>query len=405
MLKSGIPIAKQPIRLLEGLETILLISPQPWIGFKVSKHHYAAELARLGNRVFFLNPPESGRGTRGISLETVDLGDCRIESVRYRVWFPYSIKFHWKTLFAYGMSVQARRIVKRLGVGPSLVWDFDNDFQFQDLNWFESRRKIFHPVDQVPAGSVSTKNADVLLSVDASIAARFTGQDIPKLVVPHGLCREFEEYGQGILSSMRSCKSFHFSEGEPTRVGYVGNLLAHSIDRPAFLKIIRSHPGVQFELFGPYESDLKYPSPIVDWVNQIISQPNVRCHGLVTPQQILKAAPGIHLWLVCYDSMLDQNGGVNSHKVLEYLATGSPVVANRLDAYSDSGLLEMPQGKSNQDLPAIFERAVAALPELLSDESRTRRVEYALKHGYREHLKRIQMFINEKYETNAGLAR
>ena len=36
---------------------ILLISPQAWGKMFVAKHHYAVELSRSGNEVYFLNPP------------------------------------------------------------------------------------------------------------------------------------------------------------------------------------------------------------------------------------------------------------------------------------------------------------------------------------------------------------
>ncbi len=38
-------------------KTILFISPGPWGINHVSKHHYAIELAKIGNDVYFLNPP------------------------------------------------------------------------------------------------------------------------------------------------------------------------------------------------------------------------------------------------------------------------------------------------------------------------------------------------------------
>ncbi len=39
------------------MKTILLISPESWGKSFVSKHHYAVELAKKGNIVYFLNPP------------------------------------------------------------------------------------------------------------------------------------------------------------------------------------------------------------------------------------------------------------------------------------------------------------------------------------------------------------
>lgn len=40
-------------------KTILIISPEPWGKMMISKHHYALELAKLGNEVYFLNPPNN----------------------------------------------------------------------------------------------------------------------------------------------------------------------------------------------------------------------------------------------------------------------------------------------------------------------------------------------------------
>ena len=38
-------------------KTILLVSPNKWGDMHISKHHYARALAKRGNKVFFLNPP------------------------------------------------------------------------------------------------------------------------------------------------------------------------------------------------------------------------------------------------------------------------------------------------------------------------------------------------------------
>ncbi len=386
--------AKTCIRYLEGLERILIISPQPWTGFKVSKHHYAKELAKLGNKVYFLNPPNAERRMRGIHVAGADFEHGRIETVDYRTWFPYIIKFHSKVLFDIGMRIQAKRILMRLGEKPTLVWDFDESYQFFDLRWFGAGINIFHPVDQVSSSMNTSKYADFVLSVDASITKRLTRNDAPTLIVPHGLCCEYEQYGIERLSYRATGNRDGSRFGDPIRVGYVGNLLARSIDRPAFLKIIDSHPSVQFELFGPWEVSEGQPKDIVEWLNTIRNRDNVRLHGLVSQERILQEAPKVHLWLVCYDSTLDQNGGTNSHKVLEYLATGSPVVSNLLDAYAESGLLVTPQEKGNRKLPMVFADAILRLPALHSVESRRQRIEYALEHGYRYHLKRIQEFIN-----------
>ena len=81
---------------LDGGCRILLISPQRWDGFQVSKHHYAIELAKLGNEVYFVDPPNnSGKAVDVVSCEE----DERLKVVRYGPWFPYVIKFRARWLF------------------------------------------------------------------------------------------------------------------------------------------------------------------------------------------------------------------------------------------------------------------------------------------------------------------
>jgi energy-coupling factor transporter ATP-binding protein EcfA2 len=40
-------------------KNILVISPEAWGKSKLSKHHYALTLAAIGNKVWFLQPPNA----------------------------------------------------------------------------------------------------------------------------------------------------------------------------------------------------------------------------------------------------------------------------------------------------------------------------------------------------------
>ncbi|MBM3965255.1 MAG: glycosyltransferase family 4 protein [Planctomycetes bacterium] len=382
------------MRLRDGRETILLISPQPWDGFKVSKHHYAMELADLGNDVVFLDPPETTGRFRGIDVSKVERVTGSIQRVRYRTWFPYNLKFHSRIFYDIGMRIQANRILKRIGKQYTVVWDFDPSYQFNDLNWFRARSKIFHPVDQVTEGRSETKSADVLLSVAESIAERFRESTIPKLVIPHGLCSQYEAYGRSVISRVEGRASIPIGSSGRFRVGYAGNLLAKAIDRPVFIEIMLNHPDIEFELFGPFESLDGQPESATHWISRLKDLPNVRLHGLVTPQRILEMAPMIDLWLVCYDVGLDHNGGANSHKILEYLATGSPVVSNRILAYTDTNFIQMPASSSNTDLPLIFRNTVLDR-HLWDTQQRVDRIRFALKNTYRHHIETIEVFLKK----------
>ena len=142
---------------------VLQISPQPWDGIKVSKHHYAAEMAALGAQVYFLEPPNTGRGA-GVTVSSVAPG---ISVVRYKTFFPYALKFRSRGLFNLLMRRQAHLIRRAIGKPIDLVWDFDNAYQFSDVRVFGAPRAIFHLMDAAVAGMKGDKNADIVLSVSA----------------------------------------------------------------------------------------------------------------------------------------------------------------------------------------------------------------------------------------------
>ena len=61
-------------------KVILLLAPEPWGSNKVSKHHYAQLLAKLGNQVYFLEPAQTS-GDRQVKVEPIEEG---LYSVRYK---------------------------------------------------------------------------------------------------------------------------------------------------------------------------------------------------------------------------------------------------------------------------------------------------------------------------------
>ncbi len=108
--------------------------------------------------------------------------------------------------------------------------------------------RIFHPVDQVADGEDDVKDADVLISVAGNIMDRFKESKIPRLIVPHGLSRLHEEHARkkawmGLTEPSNG--------NRPVRVGYVGNLFAHALDRNTLFRMARHNSELIFDIFGP----------------------------------------------------------------------------------------------------------------------------------------------------------
>lgn len=356
---------------------VLMISPQPWDGLKVSKHHYAAELATLGHKVAFVQPP-TVRGRPGaISIEKTDAPG--IERVSHTPLVPYELKFHARSVFDWAMRIQARRITARLGGRPDVVWDFDNSYQFSDLRAFGAPLRIFHPVDNPAQGRSSAKGANLVLSVSQAFLDRLA--PVQGHVIPHALSALHLAHARDVA---RAPKRATRREG-PQRVGYVGNLEHIGVDWPTILTMVRENPEVCFRFIGPVGAGGSSRVPLAE----LQACGNIELTGQQTAQQVLASADQIDIWLVCYDGSKTVDGAINSHKILEYLATGNPVVCSRVAAYADSDLVEMPSELSNAAMPALLRGAMARLPALDSPAARRGRAQFAAGFSYADNLRRI----------------
>src|ERR1700742_4128748 len=101
-------------------KTIYIITPEKWGIMKLSKHHYAAELAERGNRVYFIEPPDLS--VNGILTEKV-AGYDSLYLVKYK---PINRGERYLPAFVYRwlLRMQIKRIVKHVGIRPDVVWCF-----------------------------------------------------------------------------------------------------------------------------------------------------------------------------------------------------------------------------------------------------------------------------------------
>ncbi len=84
-------------------KVILIISPQAWGKMFLSKHHYAIELAKLGNEVYFLNPPDndtwSWRKKESRIKITPHKQWSNLYLIDHQLSFPFLLKYHARGLF------------------------------------------------------------------------------------------------------------------------------------------------------------------------------------------------------------------------------------------------------------------------------------------------------------------
>jgi glycosyltransferase involved in cell wall biosynthesis len=370
-------------------KTILIISPQAWGNMFLAKHHYAIELAKLGNKVFFLNPVGSTKKIKGIKIEeTSEYPNLKI--IYHSLFFPYQLKFKWMGMFHFLMQFHIRKIFKKIGTKIDIVWSFDlgNYFPFKHFN--TTSYKIFHPIDEplTKAAISSANGANIIFSVTSEILAKYHKFKVPKHFIHHGLAEEFLQYNA------------NEKKEDTIRVGMSGNWLRPDVDHTNLLKIINSNPLVQFELWGTYkakDSNIggEHNTMIDAFIKKLQNCKNVVLHGAVDTTILAKEFQRMDAFLICYDIEKDQSKGTNYHKVMEYLSTGKVVIANNISTYEKMpDLVEMTKSRNNNnELPILFYKTISALEFFNQPEKKKIRIEFAFSNSYRKQVKEIEKLI------------
>lgn len=359
----------------------------------VSKHHYALELARRGNKVFFVNPPNMEQERfRGLVDVRTSGTHPNLHLVYNRLFFPYRVKFHAISLFHLYMRWHVTRMLAAIKVPVDIVWSFDLSHVFPFEAFPKRCLKIFHPVDEPmnPTALNAARGADIVFSTAREILDKYQFSKTPSHVINHGLAGEFLEVPVNIRS------------GHPLHVGLSGNFLRHDIDRPVLKKIIEENPDCIFECWGSYEwKDANVggwnDNTTREFIRDLKSKNNVVFHGVVPPAKLAAEFARMDLFLICYNLNAANRTGPNYHKVLEYLSTGKVIVSNYLSTYTDMRhLIAMcSRPDSNDDLPAIFKQVVHSISDHNSNDLLQQRRAYAEDNTYHAQVDRIARLIRD----------
>jgi hypothetical protein len=373
-------------------KTILIVSPNEWGTIRVSKHHYAIELAERGNRVFFLNPPDAKAKAR-IRIEATDVVGLSV--VTYRPFIPFTIRFRSRALFNVISSAHVRWVLKRIGGGIDIVWCFDVNL-YSDLRWFDAPIRIFHPVDQIVEAHQRdvALSASLVLTVSEEILKNVPDSDIPSRLIGHGLGAAFATRATATRTELSEDSAAHI------RVGYVGNLLIPYLDRQTIHELVVHHPQVEFNFWGPSSArdsnvggiDSAESNTFVEFLR---FSPNVILHGRQPPDIIAEQLFMMNMMLICYATANDPNRGCNSHKILEYLSTGRVIVSSHVPDYSDRPeLIRMVPTVDNTALPALFAETIRDLKALNSPTLRQARIRFALENTYAKQIDRVEALLS-----------
>lgn len=352
----------------------------------LSKMHFAKELAKEGNQVFFINPPRK------------NLSDGKAKKIENNLTV-ISLKEHPIRIFAREKCRPLYRWIERKFIREILrttghideLWCF-NAFFISDLKFFGADKTLLFVYDlYVPQNlQKASLQAGGIVSIAQEILDGFKETGKPQLLLHHGLSPAFQKMAESGLAA--------FEKGNKIKIGYTGNLMRQGIDREVFRKIISTHPDLEFHFWGATdlaENNLMTNPPseaVMGFINFLKSEGNVFLHGIKNPEELANEIREMDAFLFLYNVKQDINAGYNSHKLMEYLATGKTVFSPYVSRFAQTGLIVM-DTKESTDFESFFERQLPMLEKYNRAALQQKRISFALDNTYRKQVERIREWI------------
>lgn len=359
---------------------------------KVSKHHYAMELAERNCKVFFIEPPNLSH--KGINV-TPCADHPMISIVKYKPVFRGK-RFLPNVLYKFLLKRQAKLLVRKISMKPDVVWSF-HGYLFEDLKLFGAPVNIFFAADQFFYDKIPPEigSADITLAVSDTIFNRIEQNRKKVFQINHGLQKKFVSGAQELLK--------HGLPGRPDKnmvAGYTGNLRMEALDRLTMMEVIKANPDIKFIFWGSYKkNDLnlggmqdKEADEFIDFLEK---SPNVYLRGVVKSEELQQEMKEADLFWLCWkigvNTLWD---GSNSHKILEYLSTGKPVISHYVSSYKGTELLYMMSGKEDAGFSDFFKTTLVDIASGESQDLIRTRLSFSINNSYSSQVERIEEMIN-----------
>lgn len=374
---------------LHPMKTIVILSPDTWGKMMLSKMHYAKELTTEGNKVFFVNPPRKNNDLPKYKVQKIE-NNLTVISLKEH---PLRVISREKCRPLYkAIEKKYIREIREITGHIDELWCF-NAFFISDLKFFDANTTLLFVYDLYVPGNLrrAALQADGIISVAQEILDELKITGKPQLLIHHGLAPAFQR--------MAESKTESVVRGSKIKIGYTGNLMRQAIDRKVFRNIITSHADIEFHFWGA--TDLKEnnlitnrPSEeVAEFINFLKSQTNVWLHGMKSPEDLAIEMRDMDAFLFLYNAKQDINGGFNSHKLIEYLATGKTVFTPYVSRFADTGLMVM-DSKESTDFEEFFNRQLPLLAQYNQTELRQKRISFALENTYEKQVRRIREWSN-----------
>ncbi len=360
------------------MPTILIISPELWNGHFVSKHHYAITLAKLGNNVYFLNPPEDNIKTTIVKKTSYD-NVWEVSSppiVKGLRFFP---KFMRIKLEKKWLSNFENIIEKKI----TTVWLFENS-RFYDMEFAENRLKIYHQVDLNQNFHVqeASSSADICFGTTDFIISKIKNYNANSYKIHHG-------YNESALLIKNNIYVDKVEKSFSNKINaiYIGNMNIKYLDFDLLNTLVSRYQNINFHFIGGYFDHNELFQKTKNFKNVI-------WWGKVDSSNLVNFLENADICLLAYKVSQYKEQLASPHKIMEYLSSGKVTVATYTDEYKDKRyLLEMVD--DSKEYISKFEKVVNNLDFYNSKDKQKKRIAFAKEHSYDNQLQKISDLIQK----------
>lgn len=354
--------------------TILIISPDKWDFLPVSKHHYAMELAK-DNDVYFINPTNSKKENlteKGVKIIN------QYRQIRGINKLP-------KLLQKFLMKSEVNSIMNQIeGNKADIIWSFDTSRLYY-LDLFNAKIKIAHVVDFSEHFNFNEliSSADFCFATSDSITNKML--KLNKLVY---------KINHGYYSINRTVNNSNSRIEKSTLTGvYIGNLNIKYLDWKAISKIVIHRPDVKFYFIGSLSINKVLKND--KYFMNVYQSKNTHFIKEITPEEVELELKMCDFCFLAYKEKEFPNQLQNPHKVMQYLGSGTPVFASFTYEFKDTNLLFM--YNDSERIQEDFDSFLSASSFHFSQESKQKRIDFALNNTYEKQIERIKKIIFEKH--------
>lgn len=360
-------------------KNILLISPGKWEGNFVSKHHYAHSLAKLGNTVYFLNPPSASFQVKQGDVPNLYIVDdvAHLPAIGRLPRF-ISSRF---------IKSDFRRLEHKLGCSFDIIWNFDSSRYFNLSRLPKRVLKIQHIVDlnEDFQRGLGAATSDICFGTTDFIVAEQKRYNSKAFKIHHGT-QELES---------EEDISLPINPSEKTMVGYIGNLTIRYLDWELIYKLVQQHPAVGFMFIGPLNWDaIQDKIKIKRILQAVMDCTNTYFPGAVPSTQVPALLKLFDVLLVAYKANDYREQLASPHKFMEYFASGRPIVTTYTDEYKDKRDLVVMSDR-NEEFPTLFSNVLSNLNTFSQPAEQQKRMHFARSNSYSMQITRINHLIEK----------